>query len=56
LRLSPGNGWQTVRLAASDFMTYKGERLTGSAGVKMLELGSKDGPGEEPIFGEFRWM
>lgn len=55
LRLTPGDGWQTVTLTAGEFTTDKGERLTGWGGVKMLELDSKGGPGEEPIFGGFRW-
>ena len=56
LRLTPEEGWQTVTLTAGDFTTDKGERLRGWRGVKMLELDSKGGPGEEPIFGEFRWV
>jgi hypothetical protein len=55
LRLTPGEGWQAVNLKAGDFTTDKGERLKGWHGVDMLELDSKGGPGEEPIFGEFRW-
>jgi hypothetical protein len=35
-------------------MADKGEKLAGRAGVKMLELDPKGGPGEGPIFGEFR--
>ncbi len=56
LRLMPGDRWQTSRLTAGDFTTDKGERLTGWDGVKMLELDSQGGPGEEPSFGEFRWV
>ncbi len=51
----PQDGWQSVHLKASDFMTEKGERLKGWKNIDMLELDSKGGPGEEPIFGEFRW-
>jgi dienelactone hydrolase len=56
LRLMPGDGWQTINLAAGDLMTDKGNRLAGWAGVEMLELDTKGGTGEEPIFGEFRWV
>jgi dienelactone hydrolase len=56
LPLEPGDGWQTVELRAGDFTTEGGERLTGWDAVQMLELDSKGGPGEEPIFGELRWV
>jgi dienelactone hydrolase len=56
LRLEPAKDWQTVTLAPREFATDKDERLAGWDQVKMLELDSKGGPGEEPIFGEIRWV
>jgi hypothetical protein len=56
LRLMPREGWQTVKLTAGDFTTEKGERLSGWRGVDMLELDSKGGTGQEPIYGQLRWV
>ena len=56
LRLRQGEGWQAVNLKAGDFTTDKGDRLKGWRGGQMLELDSKGGPGQEPIYGQFRWV
>lgn len=52
----PQDGWQAVNLKPSDFTTDTGQRLQRWSTLDMLELDSKGGPGEEPIFGEFRWV
>jgi hypothetical protein len=56
LRLTPGEGWQTVTLRSEDFTTERGERLKGWETIRMLELDSKGGPGEEPVYAGFRWL
>ncbi len=56
LQLKPQNGWQTIRLSAGDFRSENGGTLKDWRGIDMLELDSKGGPGDEPIFGDFRWV
>jgi hypothetical protein len=54
--LMPGGGWQTITLPPGAFATAKGERLQGWGKIQQLELKTAGGPGEEPIYGAFRWV
>ncbi len=54
--LEPGEGWKTITLPADAFATEKGETLKTWSDVRLLELKTNGGKGEEPIYREFRWM
>ena len=55
-RLAPADGWQTLTLSASQFVTDKGVKLKDWHAIDMLELESQGGPGPEPVFRMFRWV
>jgi dienelactone hydrolase len=54
--LEPAEGWRTITLPAGAFSTDKGVHLKGWGDVKQLELKTASGPGDEPIYGAFRWV
>ncbi len=54
--LEPEKGWRTITLAANAFLTDKGEQLKGWVDVQQLELKTAGTGGDEPIYGEFRWV
>jgi dienelactone hydrolase len=54
--LEPAEGWTTLTLAADAFSTEKGEHMKGWSNVQQLELKTRGGDGDEPIYGGFRWV
>ena len=54
--LKPEKGWRTVSLPAKAFVSDKGEHLRDWGDVQQLELKTAGIGGDEPIYGEFRWV